>query len=139
MFFAAAFIASSGSREAIMDELTARRAVAAAKLFATRCLVLLALAYPRSGSADEIVASLWGTSMIGAPYAVAMKNGYFKSAGVSVTGVIGGAGGGNVLRTVLANSLPYGEVATPAVIAAQQGGLSVVAVNGGVLAADNVG
>ena len=105
---------------------------------ASLCTALAVLVFPECVTAEELVVTLWGTSMIGAPYAVAMENGYFKQAGISITGIVGGSGGGNVVRAVLANPLPYGEVATPAAIAARQQGLPIVAVNGGVLAADNV-
>ena len=127
-------------KEAIMDKpnrTAVRRAAAVAKQFAIHCVILIAVIHPRSSRAEDIVVSLWGTSMIGVPYAVALKNGFFDQAGLSVTGIVGGNGGGNVVRAVLANELPYGEVATPAAIAAQQQGLPIVAVNGGVLAADN--
>jgi NitT/TauT family transport system substrate-binding protein len=106
-------------------------------LLAALCAAFVALAAPERVTAEELVVSLWGTSMIGAPYAVALERGYFKQAGLSITGIVGGSGGGNVVRAVLANSLPYGEVATPAAIAARQQGLPIVVVNGGVLAADN--
>jgi NitT/TauT family transport system substrate-binding protein len=105
-------------------------------LIAALCTVL-AFVFPQCVAAEELVVSLWGTSMIGAPYAVAMEKGYFKQVGISITGIVGGSGGGNVVRAVLANPLPYGEVATPAAIAARQQGLPIIAVNGGVLAADN--
>jgi NitT/TauT family transport system substrate-binding protein len=112
-------------------------AAAPTHVIAAFCFGFAALAFPQRVTAEELVVSLWGTSMIGVPYAVAMEKGYFRQAGISITGIVGGSGGGNVVRAVLANPLPYGEVATPAAIAARQQGLPIVAVNGGVLAADN--
>ena len=100
--------------------------------------IVLGLMWPASVHAEEIVVTLWGSGMIGAPHAVAMEKGFFEEAGIKITGIMGGAGGGNVVRNVLANDLPYGEVALPAAIAAQKQGLPIVIVNGGSLASDNV-
>ena len=78
------------------------------------------------------------TSRISAPactacrYAVAKEKGYFKEAGLDVTGFLTSAGGGTTVRNVLASELPYGEVALPAVIAAAQQGLELTIVHAGV-------
>ena len=63
------------------------------------------------------------------PWAVAMEKGYFADAGVKIDEIIAGAGGGTTLRNVLANDLPYGEVATSAALAAARSGLDIVIVN----------
>ena len=61
--------------------------------------VLLGLAgFSFDARAEEIVITLWGTGMFGAPYAVAMDKRYFKEAGVDLTEIAGGAGGGSVVR-----------------------------------------
>jgi NitT/TauT family transport system substrate-binding protein len=100
--------------------------------------MVLAASSPVSVLANEIVVTLWGSGMIGVPHAVAMEKGYFEEAGIKITGILGGAGGGNVVRNVFANDLPYGEVALPAAIAAQRQGLPIEVVHGGSLASDNV-
>lgn len=87
---------------------------------------------------EEIVITLWGTGMYGAPYAVAMEKGYFKEAGVNLTDIAGGVGGGSVVRNVMASALPFGEVGTPAAIAAHRQGLPIVVVGAGARAFDNV-
>ena len=70
--------------------------------------------------------------MYGVPYAVAKEKGYFKEAGLDVTGFLTSAGGGTTVRNVLASELPYGDVALPAVIAAAQQGLELTIVHAGV-------
>ncbi len=87
--------------------------------------------------AAEIVVTLWGTSMYGAPYAAGMDKGLFKQAGIDLTSIAGGTGGGNVLRNVLASEIPFGEVAISAIIAAQKQGLPVVVLGAGARAFDN--
>jgi len=93
--------------------------------------------FSTGGRAADLVVTLWGVGMMGTPYAVAMEKGIFKEAALPITGIIGG-GGGNVLRNMLANELPYGEIAVPAVIAATKQGLPIVVVNSGNIAADNI-
>ncbi|WP_210208426.1 ABC transporter substrate-binding protein [Rhodoplanes roseus] len=81
--------------------------------------------------ADEISVTQWGTSMYGAPYAVAMAEGLFKKAGVDITSIIGSGGGGTTVRNLLASETPYGDVAIAAALAAQRQGLDVIIVNTG--------
>ena len=54
----------------------------------------------------------------GAPFAVAMDKGFFKKAGIDITGVISGSGGGASVRAAMASSLGYGDVSPAPVIAA---------------------
>ncbi|NVO13123.1 MAG: ABC transporter substrate-binding protein [Rhodoplanes sp.] len=81
--------------------------------------------------AEEISVTQWGTSMYGAPYAVAMSEGLFKKAGVDITSIIGSGGGGTTVRNLLASETPYGDVAIAAALAAQRQGLDVIIVNTG--------
>ncbi len=74
----------------------------------------------------------FGTGMYGVPHAVAKEKGYYKEAGIDVTGFLTSAGGGTTVRNVLASELPYGEVALPAVIAAVQQGLELTIIHAGV-------
>jgi NitT/TauT family transport system substrate-binding protein len=87
---------------------------------------------PLSAGAVELNVTHFGTGMYGVPHAVAKEKGYFKEAGLDVTGFLTSAGGGTTVRNVLASELPYGEVAVPAVIAAAQQGLELTIVHGGV-------
>jgi NitT/TauT family transport system substrate-binding protein len=58
--------------------------------------------------------------MYGTPYAVALKKGFFKQAGIDITGILTSKGGGTTVRNVLEGGLPYGEVALSAAVAAMQ-------------------
>ncbi|MCP1336976.1 ABC transporter substrate-binding protein [Futiania mangrovi] len=86
---------------------------------------------PRADAA-EVTVTHWGVLMYGAPYAVAMEKGFFKEAGVDVTGVLTSKGGGTTMRNVMAADLPYGEVALSAVVAAINQGADLKIVNTGV-------
>lgn len=94
-----------------------------------------------SASAKDIVVNLWGIGMPGVPYAVALANGYYEELGVDVTGVIGGAGGGAVIRNIIANTeptgIPYGEASASAYLAAKQSGLPIIAIHTAVYPVDN--
>ena len=92
----------------------------------------LAFAVPTSAPAVELNVTHFGTGMYGVPYAVAKEKGFFKEAGIDVTGFLTSAGGGTTVRNVLASELPYGDVALPAVIAAAQQGLELTIVHAGV-------
>lgn len=81
--------------------------------------------------AEEISVTQYGSSMYGAPFAVAMEKGLFRSAGIDVTAINGSGGGGTTVRNILASPTPYGEVATAAALAAANQGLDVVIVNVG--------
>jgi NitT/TauT family transport system substrate-binding protein len=81
--------------------------------------------------AEEISVTHWGVLMYGAPYAVAMDKGFFKKAGIDITGILTSKGGGTTMRNVLAGGLPYGEVALSAVLAAAREGVDVRIVNSG--------
>jgi NitT/TauT family transport system substrate-binding protein len=82
--------------------------------------------------AESITVTHWGAQFYGAPYAVALEKGFFKEAGVDVTGFLTSTGGGTSVRNTLASDLPYGEVALPAVLEAINAGQKLKIVNGGV-------
>ncbi|WP_210324182.1 ABC transporter substrate-binding protein [Azorhizobium oxalatiphilum] len=100
-------------------------------LAATMAGATLCSAAFNGAKADEISVTQWGTSLYGAPYAVAMADGLFKKAGVDITSIIGSGGGGTTVRNLLASETPYGEVAIAAALAAARQGLDVVVVNAG--------
>lgn len=68
--------------------------------------------------AEDIVVTQFGAAFAGNPYAVAIEGGYFKRAGVDITGVVSGSGGGTSVRNVIASKLGYGEVVVSAAVAA---------------------
>lgn len=86
-----------------------------------------------AASAVDLTVTHFGTGMYGAPFAVAREKGFFKEAGIDVTGFITSDGGGTTIRNALASEIPYGEVALPAAIAAIQQGVELTIVHGGVL------
>ena len=82
--------------------------------------------------AEEITVTHWGSAFYGAPYAIAMEKGWFKEAGVNITGILTSSGGGTSVRNTLASGLPYGEVALPAALEALKSGEKLIMVNAGV-------
>src|SRR2546421_7199761 len=90
------------------------------------------LALPSTSEAVELNVTHFGTGMYGVPYAVAKEKGYFKEAGLDVTGFLSPAGGGRPVRMVRPSALPCGAAAPPAVIAAAQQGLELTIVHAGV-------
>jgi NitT/TauT family transport system substrate-binding protein len=89
--------------------------------------------------AENVLVTQYKADPSGAPYGVAIDKGFFKKAGVDVTGVISGEGGGTSVRAVIASSLGYGETSPAAAIAAINQGqnIKIVAVGTRSLA-DNV-
>ena len=98
-----------------------------------RACIAAALGVAALGAhAEEITVTHWGSAFYGAPYAVAMEKGWFKEAGVNITGILTSTGGGTSVRNTLASGLPYGEVALPAALEAIKSGEKLVMVNSGV-------
>jgi NitT/TauT family transport system substrate-binding protein len=62
-------------------------------------------------SSVEIAATNYGSSVVGMPWAIAEAKGYFKDAGVDVSGVIGSPGGSTEVRNLIAGDLPYADSA----------------------------
>lgn len=88
--------------------------------------------------AEEITVTHWGALMYGTPYAVALKKGFFKQAGVDITGILTSKGGGTTVRNVLEGGLPYGEVALSAAVAAMQDNTDIKIVMMGVRSAADI-
>ena len=82
--------------------------------------------------AETITVTHWGGQFYGAPYAVAMKKGFFKEHGVDVTGVLTAPGGGTAVRNTLAGGLPFGEVSLAAAVQAINARQPIVIIGGGV-------
>src|SRR5215813_1936951 len=92
-------------------------------LFGT--LLLAAVAAPLPASAEDILVTQYKADPSGAPYGVAIDKGFFKDAGLDITGVVSGEGGGTSVRAVIASSLGYGETSPAGVIAAIDGGQDI--------------
>ena len=82
--------------------------------------------------AESITVTHWGAAFYGAPYAVAMEKGWFKTAKFDVTGIITSTGGGTSVRNTLASDTPIGEVALPAAIEAIRSGMKLKIIYSGV-------
>lgn len=91
-------------------------------------LLLSALSCPLA-IAEEIGAANFGAAANGMPWAVALEKGFFKEAGVDITGIISSLGGGPDLRVLLGGNLPYAEAGLSAVAAANQAGADLVIVS----------
>lgn len=100
---------------------------------ATAGLVLCAAFFTIPAAAVNLTVTHWADGMFGVPFAVALEKGYFKEAGIDVTGFITSAGGGTTVRNAMASEIPYGEVALPAAIAAVRQGVDLTIVHGGVV------
>ena len=85
--------------------------------------------FHQSGAGLQLAVSQYGRVTASLPWAVAMEKGYFATRGVKIDEIIAGAGRRHDFRNVLASNLPYGEVATPAALAAARSGLDIVIVN----------
>lgn len=78
------------------------------------------LAFTCSTGATEILVSQYNNDPSGAPYAIALNQGFFKKRGIDITAVVSGAGGGASVRSAIATDLGYGDVAAAPVIAAAE-------------------
>lgn len=112
---------------------------ALSRLKRAACAGLLALVGAAAAHANTLTVTHWGSGMYGLPFAVALDQGFFKEAGIDVTGFITSSGGGTTVRNAMASDIPYGEVALPAALAAIKQGVKLTIVHGGVISlADNV-
>jgi NitT/TauT family transport system substrate-binding protein len=103
-------------------------------------IAIVALLMLANGTkAEDVVITQYKADPSGAPYAVAIEKGFFKQAGIDITGVISGAGGGTSVRSAIASDLGFGDVSPAPVIAAIEQGQDIKIVNlGSRSLADNV-
>jgi NitT/TauT family transport system substrate-binding protein len=90
--------------------------------------VAVALAATPAQAIDVLVTQ-YKADPSGAAFAVGIEKGFFKKAGIDITGVISGAGGGTSVRNAIASDLGYGEVSPGPVITAIQQGQDIRIVN----------
>jgi NitT/TauT family transport system substrate-binding protein len=89
--------------------------------------------------AEDVLVTQYKNDPSGAPYGVGIEKGFFKQAGVDITGVISGEGGGTSVRAVIASGLGFGETSPAAAIAAIAQGQDIKIVDiGSRSLADNV-
>lgn len=101
---------------------------AAIRAFAFASFGLLSVATAR---AEDIVVTHYGSLLYGVPYAIAMEKGYFKEAGVDITGILTSKGGGTSIRNMMAGDTLFAEVALPAALAAIKEGFNIKIISGG--------
>jgi NitT/TauT family transport system substrate-binding protein len=87
-----------------------------------RWLPLLALLWSGSAAAYEISVPNYGSSISGAPFAIALEKGFFKEEGAGVTAVRATAGGSADVRNMLAGDLPFVESSLSGILAAVKHG-----------------
>src|SRR5215212_3808547 len=95
---------------------------------AIRALALAALAALSTvaARAEDIVVTHYGS-----PYAIALEKGYFKQAGVDVSGILTSKGGGTSVRNMMAGDTLFAEVALPAALSAIKEGFKIKIISGG--------
>jgi NitT/TauT family transport system substrate-binding protein len=77
---------------------------------------------PPPAAAEDLLVTQYRADPSGAPYGIALAKGFFAKAGVDITGVISGDGGGASVRSAMASGLGYGDVSpAPAIAAIDQG------------------
>lgn len=76
--------------------------------------------------------------LYGLPWKVGQAQGFFEEAGVVIDKIVPAEGGGTTLQNVVAGRLPFGEVATGAVVKGFQEGAPVQAIGGGVQSVSDV-
>jgi NitT/TauT family transport system substrate-binding protein len=92
-----------------------------------------------AAKAEDVLITQYKADPSGAPYGVAIEKGFFKKAGIDITGVISGAGGGTSVRSAIASDLGFGDVSPAPVIAAIEQGQDIKIVSlGSRSLADNV-
>ena len=85
----------------------------------------LALAATAPVKAEDVLITQYKGDPTGAPFAIAIEKGFFKKAGIDVTNVISGAGGGASVRAAMATPLGFGETSPAGVISAIQQGQDI--------------
>lgn len=90
----------------------------------------------RSGSSfaaapTDIVVTHYAAQLYGAPYTIAQEKGWFKEAGINISGITSSKGGSTSVRNLMAGETLFGEVALSAAMAAIKEGLPIKIVSTG--------
>jgi len=101
---------------------------AAVRVFALACLGFASMSDAR---AEDIVVTHYGSLLYGVPYAIALEKGWFKEAGVDITGILTSKGGGTSVRNMMAGDTLFAEVALPAALSAIKEGFNIKILSGG--------
>jgi NitT/TauT family transport system substrate-binding protein len=103
------------------------------KAFVRACALACAglMSMTTASRAEDIVVTHYGSLLYGVPYAIAMEKGWFKEAGVDVTGILTSKGGGTSVRNMMAGDTLFAEVALPAALSAIKEGFNIKILSGG--------
>lgn len=90
-----------------------------------------------AGSGDGEVTSVTVSvthpeDLYGLPWEVGRDQGFFEDSGVEITELIPSEGGGTTLQNVVSGRLPFGEVATGAIVTSHLQGAPVQVIGGGI-------
>src|SRR6266849_4767923 len=103
-------------------------------LQAMLCALILAvvgLASMMAARAEDLVVTHYASLLYGTPYSIALEKGYFKQAGVDVSGILTSKGGGTSVRNLMAGDTLFAEVALPAALSAIKEGFPIKIISGG--------
>ena len=95
------------------------------KIMSSLVLVGVLIVSAAPASAEDVLVTQYKADPSGAAFAVAIDKGFFKQAGIDITGVISGAGGGTSVRSAIASDLGFGEVSPAPVISAIEQGQDI--------------
>lgn len=87
---------------------------------------------PQGPTTVNVVVSNYPVLHYATPFLVGIENGLFEAEGVVIGEITGGAGGGAVLRNVLAGDIGFALVAASAVVQGYLAGAPIVAIGGGI-------
>lgn len=76
--------------------------------------------------------------LYGVPWTVGREQGFFEDAGVTISKIVPAEGGGTTLQNVVAGKLPFGEVATGAVVNGYEAGAPIQVIGGAVQSVSDV-
>lgn len=94
-------------------------------------LASAALLSVSTARAEDIVVTHYGSLLYGVPYAIALEKGWFKEAGVDISGILTSKGGGTSVRNMMAGDTLIAEVALPAALSALKEGFNIKILSGG--------
>jgi NitT/TauT family transport system substrate-binding protein len=97
--------------------------------FGLRALAVAVVFAVTPAKAIDVLVTQYKADPSGAAFGVAIEKGFFKKAGIDITGVISGAGGGTSVRAAIASDLGYGETSPAGIITAIQQGQDIKIVN----------
>lgn len=103
-------------------------------LFAGVGTVALVMAAPSVATAKKLthisVSVAQATDINGMPWKIAQKQGFFEREGIALDKVLPAEGGGSTLHNVIAGNLPFGQVATSALVNAHLKGAPIKIIAG---------